>query len=143
MLQDAFRNVLNYKPSEQDYRIWLVLNPAVWLIPILFAVLVIALAVHLYAFSLPGKAWDSGKVVPVEEVVVVEEVIVIEEVAPVEEAAPVAEEAAPVAEEAASEEAAPVEAEAAEEVVPADAEPAAETVEEPIPVEVIVAPEAA
>ena len=41
-----FQNVLNYKPKEQDYRIWLVVDPATWLIPILAAVLVIALAVH-------------------------------------------------------------------------------------------------
>jgi light-harvesting protein B-800-850 alpha chain len=53
-------SVMNYKPLEQDYRIWLVLNPATWLVPILAAVLVIALAVHLYAFSIPGYAWTPG-----------------------------------------------------------------------------------
>jgi hypothetical protein len=50
-----FQDIFNYKPSEQDYRIWLVLNPAVWLVPILAAVLVIALAVHSTVFALPGK----------------------------------------------------------------------------------------
>jgi hypothetical protein len=46
-----FQDVLNYKPKEQDYRIWLVVNPATWLIPILAATLVIALAVHATVFS--------------------------------------------------------------------------------------------
>ncbi|RKT43589.1 light-harvesting antenna LH1, alpha subunit [Thiocapsa rosea] len=45
-------NVFDYKPLEKDYRIWLVLNPAVWLMPILFAVLAVALVVHAYAWSL-------------------------------------------------------------------------------------------
>jgi hypothetical protein len=55
-----FQDVLNYKPKEQDYRIWLVLNPGVWLVPILAAVLVIALAVHATVFSGPyGEAWFS------------------------------------------------------------------------------------
>jgi hypothetical protein len=53
-------NVFDYKPLEQDYRIWLVLNPATWLVPMFAAVLVIALAVHLYAFSLPGNAWEPA-----------------------------------------------------------------------------------
>jgi hypothetical protein len=112
VLQDAFRNVLNYSPNERDYRIWLVVNPAVWLVPILFAVLVVALAVHLYVFSLPDRAWDSGKTpeaAPVAEAVAVEEAAPAEEAAPVEEAAPAAEEAAPAVEAApAAEEAAPV-----------------------------------
>ena len=54
-------NVLEYKPLEQDYRIWLVLNPATWLIPMFAALLIIALAVHLYAFSLPGNAWTPAE----------------------------------------------------------------------------------
>nr|WP_093191027.1 light-harvesting antenna LH1, alpha subunit [Thiocapsa sp. KS1] len=36
---------------------WLVVNPAKWLFPMFAALLVIALAVHVYAFSLPGNAW--------------------------------------------------------------------------------------
>lgn len=55
-------NVFDYKPLEKDYRIWLVLNPATWLIPILLAVLVVALIVHSYAWSL-GIGFD-----PVEAV---------------------------------------------------------------------------
>jgi type IV secretory pathway VirB10-like protein len=119
VFQEALRNVFNYRPYERDFRIWLVLNPAVWLLPILFAVLVIALAVHLYAFSLPGMAWDSGKAPAVAPVA---------EPAPVDQSAPVAEEAAPAAEEAAPAEAAPA-AEAA-----APAEEAAPAVEEAAPV---------
>ena len=126
MIQEAFRNVLNYQPNERDYRIWLVINPAVWLLPILFAVLVIALAVHLYAFSLPGNAWESGKVAPVAA-----PAPVVESAAPVE-AAPVVEDAAPV-------EAAP----AVESAVPVEAAPAAAEPAPVVPVEVIVTPEAA
>jgi hypothetical protein len=54
-----FQDVFNYKPKEQDYRIWLVVNPATWLIPILAAVLVIALGVHSMVFSLPQYAWGG------------------------------------------------------------------------------------
>ncbi len=56
MLQE----VLNYKPSEQDYRIWLVLNPAVWLIPIFALVLLVALAVHMMVFSMPEYSWTKA-----------------------------------------------------------------------------------
>ena len=47
----------DYKPLEQDYRIWMVVNPSTWLMPILFAVLLIALAVHSYAINLPGRGF--------------------------------------------------------------------------------------
>ena len=47
----------DYKPFEQDYRIWMVVNPSTWLMPILFAVLLIALAVHNYAINLPGRGF--------------------------------------------------------------------------------------
>jgi light-harvesting protein B-800-850 alpha chain len=78
-------NVFDYKPLEQDYRIWLVLNPATWLIPILIAVLGIALAVHAYAWSL-GIGFDP--------LVEAEAAPVAVEAAP---AAPAAPEAAPAA----------------------------------------------
>ena len=45
--------VTEYKPTEQDYRFWLVVNPKKWLIPILAAVLVTALLVHWYVLHLP------------------------------------------------------------------------------------------
>ena len=75
-----FSEVFNYKPKEQDYRIWLVLNPAVWLFPILAAVLVIALGVHTMVFSLPQYAWLADEAAVVEAAP-----------APAVEAAPVAE----------------------------------------------------
>jgi light-harvesting protein B-800-850 alpha chain len=56
----VFQKVLNYKPSEQDYRIWLVLNPAVWLIPIFALVLLIAIAVHAMVFSMPEYSWTKA-----------------------------------------------------------------------------------
>jgi hypothetical protein len=54
-----FQDVFNYKPKEQDYRIWLVVNPAIWLVPILAATLVIALGVHAMVFSLPEYSWSQ------------------------------------------------------------------------------------
>ena len=110
------QNVFDYRPSEQDYRIWLVLNPAVWLMPILFAVLVVALAVHLYAFSLPGNAWESSKAAPGVERA--QEAVPVEAPAPVEAAAPA-------------------------EAAPAEAAPPAGSPLQPIPVEVVPTPEAA
>jgi hypothetical protein len=65
-----FQDIFNYKPSEQDYRIWLVLNPAVWLVPILAAVLVIALAVHSTVFALPEYSWSQPAPVAEEAVAV-------------------------------------------------------------------------
>lgn len=53
------QQLLNYKPSEHDYRIWLVVNPAVWLIPIFALVLVVALAVHAMVFSMPEYSWTK------------------------------------------------------------------------------------
>jgi light-harvesting complex 1 alpha chain len=45
------------KNPEDDWKVWLILNPATWLMPILFAVLVIALGVHWMVFSLPQYSW--------------------------------------------------------------------------------------
>ena len=56
-----FQDVFNYKPKEQDYRIWLVVSPATWLVPILAAVLVIALGVHAMVFSLPQYSWGAAE----------------------------------------------------------------------------------
>jgi hypothetical protein len=76
-----FQDVFNYKPKEQDYRSWLVVNPATWLIPILAAVLVIALGVHSMVFSLPQYSWGAEEAVAAEAPVAVE-------AAPAPEAAP-------------------------------------------------------
>jgi hypothetical protein len=50
-----FQDVLNYKPKERDYLIWTVVHPAVWLMPILVAVLLIALAVHSFVLGEGSK----------------------------------------------------------------------------------------
>jgi light-harvesting complex 1 alpha chain len=44
------------KNPEDDWKVWLVLNPAVWLMPILFAVLIIALILHAVVFQM-GFGW--------------------------------------------------------------------------------------
>jgi hypothetical protein len=41
-----YQKVLDYKPKEKDYLIWTIVHPGTWLIPILAATLLIALAVH-------------------------------------------------------------------------------------------------
>ena len=82
-----FSEVFNYKPKEQDYRIWLVLNPAVWLVPILMSVFVLGIVLHAALFSLSpyGEYWGGGV-----------EAAPVAEAAPAVEAAPAEE--APVAE---------------------------------------------
>lgn len=47
------------KNPEDDWKIWLVLNPATWLVPILAAVLVIALSVHAVILALPAYSWGG------------------------------------------------------------------------------------
>jgi light-harvesting protein B-800-850 alpha chain len=47
--------------KEQDYLIWLVVNPSTWLIPIFIALTILALAVHVVAFKIPGRAWINHK----------------------------------------------------------------------------------
>ena len=51
---------MDYKPAEQDYRFWLVVNPARWLLPILFTVGAVAIVVHLGAYSLKGQGYPRG-----------------------------------------------------------------------------------
>jgi light-harvesting protein B-800-850 alpha chain len=56
-----FQDVFNYKPKEQDYRIWLVVNPATWLIPILCSVFVLAILIHALLFTIsPYNAYWGG-----------------------------------------------------------------------------------
>ena len=55
---------MGYKPLEQDYKFWLVVNPATWLIPTLLAVALTAILVHLLAFSLEGQGWHAKAAAP-------------------------------------------------------------------------------
>jgi light-harvesting protein B-800-850 alpha chain len=48
---------MDYKPAEQDYKFWLVVNPSTWLIPTFIALLLLVISIHSYALSLPGRAW--------------------------------------------------------------------------------------
>ncbi|MBK1644766.1 light-harvesting protein [Thiocapsa imhoffii] len=49
-------NITKPKNPEDDWKVWLVLNPAKWLMPILFAVLIIALVLHAVVFEM-GFGW--------------------------------------------------------------------------------------
>ena len=49
----------DYRPSRpsnprDDWKVWLVVNPGTWLIPILMTVLVVALVVHSFVFTNPN-----------------------------------------------------------------------------------------
>jgi light-harvesting protein B-800-850 alpha chain len=50
---------MGYKPIENDYKFWLVVNPSTWLIPTLVAVALTAILVHVVAFSLEGQGWHA------------------------------------------------------------------------------------
>ncbi len=66
-----FEKVMNYKPQEQDYRIWMVVNPSTWLIPIMLSLLILAIAVHAAVFSIVPEGMlfvnDSAPVAAVVE----------------------------------------------------------------------------
>jgi light-harvesting protein B-800-850 alpha chain len=64
-----YHDVLNYKPSESDYRIWKVVDPKIWLIPILITVLLIALAVHSFVYTSDKYNFLGADEAPVAEVV--------------------------------------------------------------------------
>lgn len=49
-------NIPRPKNPEDDWKVWLVMNPSTWLFPILLTVLLIALAVHATVFSIAPKA---------------------------------------------------------------------------------------
>jgi light-harvesting protein B-800-850 alpha chain len=51
---------MDYKPADQDYRFWLVVNPARWLMPILYTVLGVAIFVHFGAYSIKGQGYPRG-----------------------------------------------------------------------------------
>ena len=50
-------NIAKPKNPDDDWKFWLVVDPSTWLVPILLAVLLIALIVHNYALHLPGRGW--------------------------------------------------------------------------------------
>ena len=64
MSNPIYRSPFEYKPGEKDYLFWTVVDPAKWLMPILFAVLVIALVVHSYAINLPGRGFATPVAAP-------------------------------------------------------------------------------
>jgi light-harvesting complex 1 alpha chain len=52
------QNIAKPKNPDDDWKIWLVVNPSTWLIPWFFTVFVVAIAIHLFILSLPGFAWQ-------------------------------------------------------------------------------------
>ncbi len=51
------QNIAKPKNPDDDWKFWLVVNPSTWMMPILFAVLIVALLVHTYAIHLPGRGF--------------------------------------------------------------------------------------
>jgi hypothetical protein len=59
------------KNPEDDWKVWLVVNPATWLIPILMSVFVLGILVHAFLFSVSpyGEYWGgSDAAAPAAEV---------------------------------------------------------------------------
>lgn len=50
-------NIAKPKNPDDDWKFWLVVDPSIWLIPILLAVLGIALLVHSYAINVVGRGF--------------------------------------------------------------------------------------
>jgi len=44
------------KNPEDDWKIWLVVNPSTWIIPIFIALVVLAIAIHKVVFGI-GFGW--------------------------------------------------------------------------------------
>jgi hypothetical protein len=57
----ADQNIPRPKNPEDDWKVWLVLNPATWLMPILFAVFILAIVIHAFLFTAsPYGAYWGG-----------------------------------------------------------------------------------
>ena len=45
------------KNPADDWKIWLVVNPSMWLVPIFYALLTLAISVHAVVFAV-GLGWN-------------------------------------------------------------------------------------
>jgi light-harvesting protein B-800-850 alpha chain len=46
--------------TDNDYKFWLVVNPATWLVPIFLALLAVAVVVHVSVLSAAKYNWIAG-----------------------------------------------------------------------------------
>jgi light-harvesting complex 1 alpha chain len=46
------------KNPDDDWKFWLVVNPATWLMPMFFALLLLVVLIHKYVLSIPGLGWN-------------------------------------------------------------------------------------
>ena len=46
--------------TDNDYKFWLVVNPATWLVPIFLALLAVAVVIHLSILTSPKYNWIAG-----------------------------------------------------------------------------------
>jgi light-harvesting complex 1 alpha chain len=51
------------KNPEDDWKVWLVVNPATWLIPILMSVFLLGILIHAFLFSVSpyGEYWGGSE----------------------------------------------------------------------------------
>jgi light-harvesting protein B-800-850 alpha chain len=48
---------MDYSPAQNDYKIWLVLNPAKWLVPIWITVVAVAILIHAEVLTSAKYNW--------------------------------------------------------------------------------------
>ncbi len=51
---------MNYNPTQDDWKIWLVINPAKWLVPIWIALLALVTVIHIVVISSPKYNFLAG-----------------------------------------------------------------------------------
>jgi light-harvesting protein B-800-850 alpha chain len=51
---------MSYNPAESDWKIWLVINPATWLVPIWIALLALVVVIHLAVIGSPKYNFLAG-----------------------------------------------------------------------------------